>query len=153
MGSFMERLSNQTRIVGWWRLGSNVLIEFAEELPNDWDPKNALLPPQALAHVHIAVPAPCVGNFSSHIAHAVLETTAAICSFALGRAVSLPPSAFPTRPEMAPGVQARQFDQSVLTLARKHVALDIFTLVGVPGGFECVQRLRSAFLTFDAAKH
>lgn len=153
MGSFMERLSNQTRIVGWRRLGSNVLIEFAEELPNDWDPKNALLAPKALAHVHIAVLAPCVGNFSSHIAHAVLETTAAICSFALGRAVSLPPSAFPTRPEMEPGVQARQFDQSVLTLARKHVALDIFTLVGVPGGFECFQRIRSAFLTFDSAKH
>ncbi|MDZ7654260.1 MAG: hypothetical protein U5L03_17715 [Burkholderiaceae bacterium] len=58
-------------------------------------------------------------------------------SFALGRAVSLPPSAFPTRPELAAEVQARQLDQSVGTLARKHVPLDIFTFVGVPGGFEC----------------
>ncbi|HEU4458707.1 MAG TPA: hypothetical protein VFR90_06250 [Methylibium sp.] len=153
MGSFMERLSNQTRVVGWRRLGWNVLIEFVEELPQNWDSKNALFAPKALVHVHIAVPAPCVGNFSSHIAHAVLETTAAICSFALGRAVSLAPNAFPTRPEIAPLVQARQFDQSVLTLARKHIGLDIFTLVGVPGGFQCFQQLRSAFLTFDAARH
>ncbi len=68
MGPFIERLSNQTRIVGWRRLGSSVLIEFAEELPNDWDPKNALFAPKALAQVHIAVAAPCAGNFSTHIA-------------------------------------------------------------------------------------
>jgi hypothetical protein len=152
-GSFMERLGSQTRIVGWRRLGSGVLIEFAEKLPNDWDPKNALFAPQALAHVHIAVTAPCVGNFSAHIAHPVLETAAAICSFALGRAVSLPPTAFRPSSEKALEVQVHQFDRSILTLARKHVPLDIFSFVGVPGGLECFQRLRSAFLTFDAAKH
>lgn len=152
MGSFMERLGNQTRIVGWRRLGTNVLIEFAEELPKDWDPKNALFAPKALAHVHIAVPAPCVGNFSAHIAHSVVETAAAICSFALGRAVSLPPTVFPTRPEQIPNVSARQFDQTVLTLARKHVPLDIFSVLGVPGGLDHFQRLRSSLLTFDSAK-
>lgn len=152
MGSFVERLSNQTRILGWRRLGSNVLINFAEELPKDWDPKNVLFAPKALAHVHIAVPAPCVGNFSAYIAHAVLETTAAICTFALGRAVSLPPAVFPTRQEQIPDVSARQFDQAVLTLARKHIPLDIFSFMGVPAGLEHFQRLRSSFLTFDAAK-
>jgi hypothetical protein len=152
MGSFMERLGNQTRIVGWRRLGTNVLIEFAEELPKDWDPKNALFAPKALAHIHIAVPAPCVGNFSAHIAHSVVETAAAICSFALGRAVSLPPTVFPTRPAQIPDVSARQLDQTVLTLARKHVPLDIFSVVGAPGGLDHFQRLRSSLLTFDAAK-
>lgn len=152
MGSFMERLSNQTRIVGWRRLGANVLIEFAEELPKDWDPTKALFAPKALAHIHVAVPAPCVGNFSAHIAHSVVETAAAICSFALGRAVSLPPTVFPTRAEQIPSVAAHQLDQSVLTLARKHVSLDIFSIVGIPGGLQHFQRLRSSLLTFDAAK-
>jgi hypothetical protein len=152
MGSMLERLSNQIRIVGWRRLGSSVLIAFEEELSSVWDPKNALFAPKALALVHLAVSAPCVGNFSSYVAHAALETIAAICAVALGRGVSLPPSVFPTRPEVVPELQTRQLDQSVLTLARKHVALDIFTLPDVPGGLECFQRLRSAFLTFDAAK-
>jgi hypothetical protein len=152
MGSFMERLGNQTRIVGWRRLGANVLIEFAEDLPKDWDPTKALFAPKALAHIHIAVPAPCAGNFSAHIAHAVVETAAAICSFALGRAVSLPPAVFPTRPEQIPSLTAHQLDQTVLTLARKHVPLDIFSSVGIPGGLHHFQRLRSSLLTFDAAK-
>ena len=99
MGSFMERLSNQTRILGWRRLGANVLLEFTEELPANWDEKNALFAPKAVVHIHVAVPAPGAGHFSSHISHAVVETAAAICTFALGRAVSLPPSPFPTRPE------------------------------------------------------
>jgi hypothetical protein len=30
MGSFLERLGNQTRISGWRRLGRNVLLEFRE---------------------------------------------------------------------------------------------------------------------------
>jgi hypothetical protein len=121
-------------------------------LPKDWDPKSALFAPKALAHIHIAVPAPGVGNFSAYIAHSVVETAAAICSFALGRAVSLPPTVFPTRPEQIPDVSARQFDQTVLTLARKHVPLDIFSVVDAPGGLDHFQRLRSSLLTFDAAK-
>jgi hypothetical protein len=153
MGSFVERLSNQTRIVGWRRLGANVLLEFTEELPTNWDPKNALFTPKALVHIHIAVPAPCPGHFSSHVAHAAVETTAAICTFALGRAVSLPPSAFPTRPERLSELESRRLDQSVLTLVRKHVSLDIFSQVANPGGLDYFQRLRSALLTFDAAVH
>jgi hypothetical protein len=153
MGSFIERLSNQTRIVGWRRLGTNVLIEFTEELPANWDPKNALFAPKALLHIHVAVPAPCPGHFSSHIAHAAVETAVAICTFALGRAVSLPTSASPSRPERLSDLGSRQLDQSVLTLARKHVSLDIFSHVAHPGGFDHFQRHRSALLTFDAAVH
>jgi hypothetical protein len=120
MGSFLERLSNQTRIVGWRRLGADILLEFAEELPPDWDEKNALFAPKAVVHIHIAIPAPCPGHFSSHIAHAAVETAVAICTFALGRAVSLPPSAFPTRPERVPDLDPRHLDQSVLTRAQAH---------------------------------
>lgn len=152
MGSFLELLSNQTRIDGWRRLGPNVLIEFVEDLPKDWDPTKALLAPKPIAHIHIAVPAPCVGNFSAHIANSVVETVASICSFALGRAVSLPPTIFPTLPEQIPNVTMRQLDQAVLTLARKHVSLDIFSILGFPGGLDYFQRLRSSLLTFYAAK-
>jgi hypothetical protein len=153
MGSFLERLSNQTRIVGWRRLGANILIEFVEELPSNWDEKNALFAPKAVIHIHIAIPAPCPGHFSSHIAHSAVETTAAICTFALGRAVSLPFSAFATRPERISELGPHHVDKAVLTLARKHIPLDIFTQVALPGGFDHFARLRAALLTFDAAVH
>ena len=136
MGSFLERLSNQTRIVGWRRLGADILLEFAEELPPDWDEKNALFAPKAVVHIHVAIPAPCPGHFSSHIAHAAVETAVAICTFALGRAVSLPPSAFPTRPERVPHLDPRHLDQSVLTLVCKHIPLDIFSQIAWSGGFD-----------------
>lgn len=151
MGPFLQRLGSQTRILGWRRLGTNILIEFTEELPADWDEKNALFAPKAVAHVHIAVPAPCAGHFSSHVAHGAMETAAAICTFALGRGVALSPSAFPTRPERLLDLDERRTDQSVLTLARKQVSLDIFSQIAVPGGLDYFARLRAALLTFDAA--
>jgi len=153
MGSFLERLSNQTRIVGWRRLGANTLLEFAEELPPEWNEKNALFAPKAVVHIHVAIPAPCPGHFSSNIAHGAVETAAAVCTFALGRAVSLPPSVFPTQSERIADLDPRHLDQSVLTLARKHVSLDIFSQIESPGGFDHFQRLRAALLTFDAAVH
>lgn len=151
MGPLLQQLGSQTRIVGWRRLGSNIVIEFTEELPSDWDEKNALLTPKAAAHVHIAIPAPCAGHFSSHIAHGTIETVAAICTFALGRGVALPPSVFPSRPERLDDLDARRTDPSMLTLARKHISLDIFSQIAVPGGLDHFARLRAALLTFDAA--
>src|SRR4029077_19101589 len=46
---------------------------------------------------------------------------------------------------------AQRIDQAILTLARKHVPLDIFSPIGVPGGRQFFERMRAAFLTFDAA--
>jgi hypothetical protein len=151
MGPFLQQLGSQTRIVGWRRLGRDVLIEFTEELPPDWNEGNVLFAPKAIVHAHIAVPAPCAGHFSSHIAHAAIETVAAICTFAIGRGVALPPSAFPSRPEKLTELAAKHKDPSVLTLARKHVSLDIFSQISVPGGFDHFSRMRAALLTFDAA--
>jgi hypothetical protein len=151
MGPFMQQLGSQTRIVGWRRLGSNILFEFTEELPADWNEKKALFAPKAVVHVHVAIPAPCAGHFSSHIAHGATETVAAICTFALGRGVALPPSIFPSKPERLPELDARRTDSTVLTLARKHVSLDIFSQIAAPGGLDHFARLRAAFLTFDAA--
>jgi len=151
IGPLLQQLGSQTRITGWRRLGGNVLIEFTEELPADWNEANALFAPKVVAHVHVGVPAPCSGHFSSHIAHSVVETVAAICTFALGRGVALPPSAFPSKKEQVPDLIVRRTDPSVLTLARKQVSLDIFSGIGAPGGFDHFSRMRAAFLTFDAA--
>jgi len=76
---------------------------------------------------------------------------AAICTFALGRGVALPPSAFPSRPEQVPDLEMRRTGSAVLTLARKYVSLDIFSPIAAPGGLEHFARMRAAFLTFDAA--
>ena len=67
IGSMVQQLGTQTRISGWRRLGPNILVEFAEELPAGWDEKNALLAPKGIAHVHVATPGPCAGFLSSHV--------------------------------------------------------------------------------------
>ena len=89
--------------------------------------------------------------YTSHIARGAIETVAAICTFALGRAVALPPTIFPSKPGEVPDLDARRIDQAILTLARKHVSLDIFSPMGAPGGRQFFERMRAAFLTFDAA--
>jgi hypothetical protein len=151
MGPLFQQLGSQARIVGWRRLGRDVLVEFTEELPDDWNEANALFAPKSAVRIHVAIPAPCTGYFSSHIAHAAVETVAAICTFALGRGVALPPSVFPSRPENVPDLITRRTDSGVLTLARKHTSLDIFSQLGAPGGIDHFLRMRAAFLTFDAA--
>ena len=151
MGSFFERLGSQTRVLGWRRLGSNILLELTEDLPADWDQKKALFAPKAIVHVHISTPAPCAGHFSSHVAHNILETVAAICTFALGRCTALPPSLFPSKSDMLTQLAKRQVDRDILTLARKHVSLDIFSPFAIPDGLELFTRMRAALLTFDAA--
>jgi hypothetical protein len=153
MGPFLQLLSAQTRILGWRRLGPDVLLEFKEAPPADSAKPDALLAPQANVNTYIAVPAPCAGHFSSHIAHAVAETVAAICTFALGRSVNLPPMAFPARAEVLAELSSKHRDPTILTLARKHVGLDIFSALSMVGGFDYFSRLRAAFLTFDAAVH
>jgi hypothetical protein len=156
MGPLLERLGSQTRVLGWRRLGSNILLEFTEDLPADWDEKKKpLFAPKVTVHVHIAAPGPCAGPFSSHLAHNVVEIVAAICTFALGRSVVLPTTfpreLSPSKSEILPQLAARQADRDVHTLARKGIPLDIFSPLALPGGFELFQRVRASLLAFDAA--
>jgi hypothetical protein len=150
-GAFVERLNQQTRISGWRRLGVSLLVEFVEELPKDWNAATALFAPTTVAHVHIGVPAPCWGFFSDHVAKEALETVAATCTFALGRAVPLRVALTPTPAEQVPDLDRRQHDQAILTLARKGVPLDVLNFAKVLGGADVCQRLRTALQTFDAA--
>lgn len=151
MGTLLQRLGNQTRISGWRRLGGGVLLEFTEERAEGENGKPALLAPKAVVKVHIAVPGPWPGHFASHIAHSALEIVGSICTFALGRPVSLPHVVFPAKDEEWNSLGERRADRGVLTLARKGVPLDIFGWVSRAGGLQVFERLRSALLTFDAA--
>lgn len=150
MGTLLQRLGNQTRIVGWRRLGGDVLLEFTEEAANAVDGEASLLAPKAVVKVHVAVPGPRPGHFASHIVHGVVEVVGSICTFALGRPLTLPHVIFPAKQEKWEPAAARRADTTVLTLARKGVPLDIMGWAGRPGGFPVFERLRSALLTFDA---
>jgi hypothetical protein len=146
-GALLELLGNRVSINGWRRLGRNVLLRFAEE-PSAENP----LAPKVDVRVHVAVPTPCVDGYLSHfIAHGALEIVGAVCTFALGRAVQLPFGILPTKPELVEELNSCSHDANLLTLARKGVGLDIFSPTGLPGGLDYFTRLRSAFLTFDAA--
>lgn len=149
--SLMERLGMQQRILGWRRLGRYVLLHFAEDIPPQRNAKNVLIAPKTIIQAHLAVSAPCEGYFSLHLAQYMLEIVAAICTFALGRAVTLPPALFASNSESLAQLIARQSDEAVKTLARKHVSLDIFSQLELPGGFELLTRMRAALLAFSAA--
>lgn len=151
MGSLLQRLGNQTRISGWRRLGSEVLLEFTEEAAEGDGANPTLFAPKAIVKVHIAVPGPRPGLFASLIAHGVLEVVGAICTLALGRPVGLPHTVFPAKDDTWAELSDRRTDRAILTLARKGVPLDIVGWAGTTGGVPVFDRLRSALLTFDAA--
>ena len=145
------RLGTQVRITGWRRLGPSVLLEFSEGPSKDGNPDAPLLAPPAIIHVHVAVPGPREGFFAQSTATGVVELVAAICTFALGRPVNPPSMVFPAKAEALTHLGERNRDETILTLARKSISLDIISALGVPGGFEWFSRLRAALITFDAA--
>jgi hypothetical protein len=149
MAGFLERLGSQARVLGWRRLGRDVLLEFQESSPPQ---EPALFAPPAVINIHMAIPGPHAGLFSSFIAHGTLEVVASICAFALGRSVTLPPTVFPSDTAAFQNLSQRRTDNNLLTLARKGVSLDIFSQLHSDGGREIFQRERAAFMTFDAAK-
>lgn len=151
IGSFLQRLGSQRRILGWRKLGASIFLEFTEKLPADWDAKKAIFAPEAMVNVHIAAPGPCAGFCSSHVAYGVVETIGAICTFALGRPITIPSAVFPSKAEVLPQLTACQADHKILTLARNHISLDIYSPLATLGGFEVFTRARAALLTFDAA--
>jgi hypothetical protein len=151
MGPLLQRLGSQTRIADWRRLGTNILLEFVEEIPEGWAEKQPILAPTAVVRVHIAASGPCAGYFSSRMAHDVIETVGAISTFALGRPVQLPHAIFPARDEDVPELDKRRTDPEIPTLARRGTSLDIFSLLAVDGGFDVFKRARAALITFDAA--
>ena len=87
MSSYLfEFLTAQTRILGWRRIGLDVLLEFTEEQSQAGGDSSPFAPPAKVA-VHLAARGPIQGFFAENIAHHLAETAAAICAFALGRPV------------------------------------------------------------------
>lgn len=151
LGSFVQRLKKQARIIGWRRLGSSILLEFTEILEEGDKKEQQLFALPAVVHTHFVVPGPVAGHFSDQVAQSVTETVAAICTFALGRPVALPLTVFPSEDNVIAGLNERRADHSISTLARKQISLDIFSPVTVPGGLDLFRRVQSALITYDAA--
>lgn len=152
MTRIQEMLTNHKRILGWRRLGWNVLLNFRKDLPDgETSVENSPFAPQAIVDVHIALQGPVHGPLTEPTSHRLLEEVAAICTFALGRPVNLPPSTFPAANESLAELDSRRHDMAIPNLARNGVSLDIFNDLFDRGGMPSVDRARGAFLSFDAA--
>jgi hypothetical protein len=148
-----EQLYTPARISGWVRLGWGVLLNFRENVPEgEVQNETVLIHPTPNVDVYIGVAGPIEGPFTRPIAHQFMEVVAAICTFALGRPVNLPPTVWPVqhvRPEMITDLETRQADATLLTLARQGIPLDIFYLTAEDK--DSWRRLRGALLSYDAA--
>ena len=153
----LHRLHAPRRILGWVRLGDRVLLNFLEDLPEGGLPAEqdliGLNLPTPKVEVYLSVPGPIDGPFTGPVAHGLAEVVAAVCTFALGRPVNLPPSLWAAPDETIAELEldARRTDLSIPTLARNSIPLDVlFQLVGA-GDMTSWQRLQGALISFDAA--
>jgi hypothetical protein len=149
---WQERMHLATRILDWRRLGWSVLLNFSEDVPEGGVPEQELMAlnlPTPIVDVYIAVPGPIDGPFTRPIAHGISEVVAAICTFALGRPVNLPPTVWPAKTEMLDELESRRTDTSILTLARHTKPLDVLYLTAEDR--QSWDRVRGALLSFDAA--
>jgi hypothetical protein len=145
-----ERLHTTTPISGWRRLGWGVLLNFREDVSEGGNeqPVPAMFRPPPVVDAYIAAVGPVDGPFTRPMAHALAEVVAAICTFALGRPVDLPPTLWPAQDEVA-DLEARQADAGLGTLARHNIALDRLHLAR--DDRPSWDRLRGALLSYDAA--
>lgn len=148
-----ERFHTARRILGWRRLAGDVLLNFREDEPEGGLPAEqdliALNLPTPIVDVYIAIPGPIDGPFTNPAARAIAEVVAAICAFALGRPVNLPPTFWPARDEMLADLESRRTNPSILTLARNSRPLDILYLAIADR--PSWDRVRGALLSYDAA--
>ncbi|WP_179472350.1 hypothetical protein [Mycolicibacterium vinylchloridicum] len=146
-----ERLYSTTHITGWRRLGEGLLLNFNEAAPEGDGPPSdlAMFRPPTTVDVYMALGGPIDGPFTRPAVQAMGEVTAAICTFALGRPVDLPPTIWPVSSDMLPELESRMADPSILTLARHGRPLDIFGLANEDR--MSWDRVRGALLSYDAA--
>lgn len=140
---------NETRITGWRRLGPDILLEFTEAQDREDGPH--LTAPLVTVQVHIVAPGPLAGHFSYHVAHGVIETVVAICTFALGRPVALPLMTFPSEKALLTDLNSMRHNREVVTLTRNRVSLDIIGSLRSLEKLQLFRRAQAALITFDAA--
>jgi len=151
-----QLLYTPARVVGWLRLGPGVLLNFREDASNlpegTGQGETVLFHPNVIIDAYVAVPGPADGPLTRPIAHQFMEVVAAICTFALGRPINLPPLVMPVqdfRGETLADLEIRRADATLLTLARQGIPLDIFHLAVEDK--DSWQRIRGALLSYDAA--
>jgi hypothetical protein len=146
-----ERLHTTTPILGWRRLGWGVLLNFRmdESEGEREQPVPAMFHPRPLVDAYVAAVGPVDGPFTRPMAHALAEVVAAICTFALGQPVDLPPTLWPAQDEVIADLESRLTDTSILTLARYGRPLDVLYLAR--DDKPSWDRVRGALLSYDAA--
>ena len=138
--------------LGWRRLGSGVLLEFEEETTDNGEEQPSPFAPRTIVRIHMAIPGPCRGPFVADIAPNVLEVVAAICSFALGRPVDIPPTGvFASKDDAVAELDERRRDPEIHDLARNGISLDILQRLADLGGPESALKARDALIAFDSA--
>lgn len=146
-----EQLYTPARILGWVRLGWGVLLNFREDVPEGGvQNETFLIHPTPIVDVYVAVAGPIDGPFTRPIAHQFMEVVEAICTFALGRPVNLPPTVWPVQDiqaETLAELETRHADAKLGTLARRGIPLDIFYLAVEDR--DSWRRLRGALLSYD----
>lgn len=150
MPYLMRILNDQIHITGRRRLGSRVLLEFSSEPTKD-PAVPQLFAPQTDIKVSIFAPGPTASELTDRTAEGIAEFVGGICALALGRVVEMPLAIFPAESEEAAAAEASRYDNSIQTLARDHVSLDVFEEFMMLGGPDGVMRVRGALLSYHAA--
>ncbi|MEU8249949.1 hypothetical protein [Nonomuraea sp. NPDC048916] len=141
-------LGDQRPTEGRRRLSNHAILEFCTDREEG---KDYLFVPDTRITVYIYAPGPTAGPLSAKFASNILETVRLICSLALGRPVSGPPAIFPAKGGDAELARQLQFDQSILTLARNGVSLDVFAELLALADFSGVDKIRRSLAAYDSA--
>ena len=150
MSNFMRRLGDQALIAGPCRIGDSVLLNFAPRSPDD-PSQPQLFVPETVIEVTIFVGGPVAGGLTNRTASIMMEIVGALCAFALGNPVEIPPVIFPASEPDTAAARVIRFNPSIPGLARDGVSLDIFGELPAIGGIDSFFRARGAFLSFHAA--
>lgn len=145
---FLRALGDHVVIEGWRRLSDRAWLEFSLlEPPVGTTP----LIPRTKVSVYIWAPGLKRGPLSDRIANSALESTRLICALALGMPLDTPTAIFPAKGEELGRAQEIAGNESIPTLARRSVSLDIFGQLPYIGGAEAVRKVRTSLVSFDAA--
>jgi hypothetical protein len=143
-------LGDQVYTDGRRRLGSQILLEFIPEPPENPSAPLLFTPPTDI-RVTLFIPGPVASDLTRQTAAGALETVAAICALALGKPLEVPMAMFPASDEDAEAARALRRDANILNLARNSISLDIFNEFAALGGWDGVARARGALLSYHAA--
>lgn len=148
---FMRTLGDQRHIEGPHRLSGVALLDFEEGSLATARPPEFLFLPSARVQVTLFIGGPIESQYTATAVAGVTEAIAAVCAFAAGRPVTFAIPAFALDDDASRIALERQADQSIPTLQRDAVSLDLFGDLAMIGGADAVWRARGSFLAYHAA--